>query len=442
MVRGRQWTGFDAVALQEAMRKSVREFAALLGVETTTVSNWRSSLGSVTPRPRTQEILDTTLEQRASLDDRVRFEQIVTEGEAEWKRRHTPISSPEITVVNRNRSIDPVRENDGFESPVDILERMRHLHSSDIDDATIDVIDLAVCDILDRYELEGPHRLVPEVRSLRIRVESFLAQRHHPDHLRRLQLVAGKLSGMLAYMAVNRGQFTHAKAYCREASDIAEYLEDRDLKAWVYGTRSFCAYYMGEFREAAQLAEQGIEIAGRGGQAIRLYSNGLARALGKLGDDVGVDRAIEAAGLISGEHDIPAGLTPALTFDMYSEPRLKANAATAFLAAGNYAKALIFGRQVEAQVDASDSVWSRSLVRLDMASALVRQRNNDVEQAMLLGREALVASSDRPIRSVWQRAHELKTDVTSIATEAVSDYMSELAEWSTTAKQLTDPENR
>ncbi|WP_157183642.1 hypothetical protein [Nocardia takedensis] len=88
MVRGREWTGFEAAALQEAMRRSIRDFAATLGIDTTTVANWRSGLGTVTPRPRMQEILDTTLEQRATAEDRARFEQILAEGEAVWRERH------------------------------------------------------------------------------------------------------------------------------------------------------------------------------------------------------------------------------------------------------------------------------------------------------------------------------------------------------------------
>ncbi|WP_174188385.1 hypothetical protein [Nocardia barduliensis] len=102
MVRGREWTGFEAAALQEAMRKSIREFAAMLGIDTTTIANWRSGLSTVTPRPRMQEILDTTLEQRATPDDKARFEQIVAEGEAVWRERHAragarkglPLESP------------------------------------------------------------------------------------------------------------------------------------------------------------------------------------------------------------------------------------------------------------------------------------------------------------------------------------------------------------
>src|SRR5438128_9523555 len=88
MARVREWTGFEAAALQEAMRKSVREFAAVLGIHTTTVSNWRSGLSTVIPRPRMQEILDTTLEQRATPEHHARFNDIVTDGEAAWRQRH------------------------------------------------------------------------------------------------------------------------------------------------------------------------------------------------------------------------------------------------------------------------------------------------------------------------------------------------------------------
>ncbi|WP_280254853.1 hypothetical protein [Nocardia wallacei] len=88
MVRGREWTGFEAAALQEAMRRSVRDFAALLGLEVTTVTNWRAGLGRVKPRSATQAILDTTLDQRATAEDRARFDQILEEGEAAWRQRH------------------------------------------------------------------------------------------------------------------------------------------------------------------------------------------------------------------------------------------------------------------------------------------------------------------------------------------------------------------
>lgn len=88
MIRGRGWTGFEAAALQEAMRKSIREFAALLGVETTTVNNWRSGLSRVKPRSEKQAILDTVYLRHTTPEDRVRFNEIVAEGEDTWRSRH------------------------------------------------------------------------------------------------------------------------------------------------------------------------------------------------------------------------------------------------------------------------------------------------------------------------------------------------------------------
>ncbi|WP_067498902.1 hypothetical protein [Nocardia ignorata] len=70
------------------MRQPIRQFAAMLGVETTTVNNWRSGLSAVKPRSEKQEILDTTYAQRTTAEDRARFDQILAEGEAAWRARH------------------------------------------------------------------------------------------------------------------------------------------------------------------------------------------------------------------------------------------------------------------------------------------------------------------------------------------------------------------
>ncbi|MEU4651682.1 hypothetical protein [Nocardia fluminea] len=71
------------------MRQPIRKFAAMLGVETTTINNWRSGLSAVKPRSEKQEILDTTYAKRTTPEDRERFEQIVAEGETVWRARHS-----------------------------------------------------------------------------------------------------------------------------------------------------------------------------------------------------------------------------------------------------------------------------------------------------------------------------------------------------------------
>ncbi|MFI2560766.1 hypothetical protein [Nocardia farcinica] len=187
----------------------------------------------------------------------------------------------------------------------------------------------------------------------------------------------------------------------------------------------------GDFRKAAALAAEGIALLPDGGQAIRLYTNGLARALGKLGDVLGVERAIESAVALTSSVETPSGLTPAMSFDTYGDARWKANAATAYLSAGLYDKSLAYGRQVEVLVESSESAWSRALVRLDMATALVRRRPRDVERAVALGEEALEVSRARPIRSVWQRAHELGEAVTAVDRRRGRSYLEALREWPT-----------
>ncbi|ATL69826.1 hypothetical protein CRH09_30320 [Nocardia terpenica] len=77
MVLARGWTGFEATALQEATRLSIREFARLLEVEPRTVVNWRTGGRAVKLRPFTQGLLDAAL---SRVDGQVqeRFDRIVS----------------------------------------------------------------------------------------------------------------------------------------------------------------------------------------------------------------------------------------------------------------------------------------------------------------------------------------------------------------------------
>ncbi|MBF6216200.1 hypothetical protein IU487_34975 [Nocardia puris] len=237
MVRGREWTGFEAAALQEAMRCSVRDFAAMLGIETTTVTNWRTGLGSVRPRTKAQGILDTTYQQRTTPEDRERFAQIVAEGEAAWRRRRSSASlqrdlpEPVAAIV--------AADHDVFEGPSEVVERMRLLQTREVDDAVLDVIDLALADLLDRYELEGPVRLAGEVRALRREVDALLDLCRQPRQSQRLFRLAGQLASVLGYMAVNRGRFHHADIYSREALSAPSSSRTPTCKPGPRGHRAF-----------------------------------------------------------------------------------------------------------------------------------------------------------------------------------------------------------
>ncbi len=67
-----RWSGREAKLLREALRLSVRDFAARLGIGLRTVNKWEARQSAITPLPHMQEVLDTALA-RASDEAKARF---------------------------------------------------------------------------------------------------------------------------------------------------------------------------------------------------------------------------------------------------------------------------------------------------------------------------------------------------------------------------------
>lgn len=294
-----------------------------------------------------------------------------------------------------------------WESPLDIARRLNATTASNTDPATVAILEQGVADLVDRYEAEGPHRLAPEAIDLRNFIQDRLDGRQLPRQREALFRLAAQASGLLGYMAVNAGRETVAEAYCKEAEELAREIADLELIMWIQGTRSLNAYYAGHYDQAVQWAEKGLAIDAAHPQAIRLQSNGLARALGKVGDRSGAERAIAAAEELSSRHTVPEGLTSCISFEPYGLARTLANAATVHVALANAPRVLGYADQIDELVEQSDSAWSQALVRLDVATALLAGARPDVEHAMVLGRQVLEAGGGPPIRSVVQRAGEL-----------------------------------
>ncbi|MFJ7274206.1 hypothetical protein [Kitasatospora sp. NPDC098663] len=72
------WTGLEAKALRLACRKSVRDWAAILGMSVRAVTNWERLGAGTRPRPDTQAIFDTVLRQ-CDPEARMRFEALVAQ---------------------------------------------------------------------------------------------------------------------------------------------------------------------------------------------------------------------------------------------------------------------------------------------------------------------------------------------------------------------------
>lgn len=183
--------------------------------------------------------------------------------------------------------------------------------------------------------------------------------------------------------------------------------QDANLQAWARGLQSFCEYYAGQYDKALYLAKDGLRYAQSGPQSVRLMINGVARAMGKLGDTEGVHRAVDEAHELQSRNVVPAGVPSSIAFECYSAAQTASNAATAYVSLGMPEKVQHYAGLALPEISKSDSPWSRSLVQIDIATSLVRAREADLDRATKLVLDALTISAGRPVISVQQRTSEL-----------------------------------
>lgn len=333
------------------------------------------------------------------------------------------------TIQQPTAAPAPVLPGGGWESPGEILLQAQELTASNTDPALLNLAAESIEGIVQRYEDQGPQQLAGEARLLRRMVRTLLLGRQSSGQRQQLFGLAARSSGLLAYMAVNAGHADVAEAYCVEAETFADQVGDVGAKMWVLGTRALNFYYVGDYAASDAAAAQGIALSPQSPQAIRLWVNGRARALARQGDARGTVRAIgRALDLSDQQQHLPSGVTSCISFEAYSPARTLANAVTAHLSTGDVSKVLEYAGQIEDPVEQSPSQWTRTLVSLDVATALLRQGRPDLEQALSLGAQALHTSGSAPIQSVWQRATELLQHAGKWRAEpVVRDYASELA---------------
>ncbi|GAB2725278.1 hypothetical protein [Nocardia thraciensis] len=294
MVLGRPWTGFEAVALQEATRKSVREFAAHLGVEMTTVANWRSGLSAVTPRPLTQELLDTLLVQVDS-EVRERFETILAEGEQALGLRRLPARRAAAVAV----SVPPAAGHD-----VALMSRLddarividRTLAAGTIGPAMVELMEERAAGRVLAYTRTPPTDVLSAVLPDLLEVQSISTQRQPAAIQSRLSEVTAVLGLLLADALMKLGQIERANYWYGTARLAADDTADRRLRARVRAQHAMLPYYYGSPEQAVVLARAAqAQLPETADDATALAAAAEARALARLGDADGADLALTRA---------------------------------------------------------------------------------------------------------------------------------------------------
>ncbi len=392
--------GTELTRLMAARRVGVREIARQTGYTAGYISNLRS--GVKAPSPKVAGLLDSALEADESL---IEAERSVAKERIPQPRRR----SEDFRIPSAPES-ELTFESSGY--LLDVLSRIQKLHRGTVHPEIIGQLQDNIRHIVMQYESLDHSSLTPVLLKERAWIDALLDECYHPRQRQQLFDIAGAVSGVLGYVAVGRGDFPLARAYCLEAFQLGDFAEDANLQAWARGLQSFCEYYAGRYDEALNLAEDGLNYAQAGPQSVRLTINGAARAMGKLGDADGVQRAVSAAYDLMSRTDIPSGIPSSISFECYSAAQTASNAATAYVSLGMTEKVQQYVDLALPDIIKSGSPWSRSLVMIDLALSIIRSKEPDLDHAAELILDALRISAGRPIISVKQRTFEFVREAT------------------------------
>lgn len=159
---------------------------------------------------------------------------------------------------------------------------------------TLEQLDEDVRRISRDYLGNPPLPLMLSALRARNRVFTLLEGRQHPDQTRHLYLTAGRLCGLLAWMASDVGRHGEAETQARTAWLCAELAGADGLRAWVRATQSKVAYWDGRVQESAALAGDGLRFAASDSARVLLASLS-ARAWARVGDAGQAHAALHAA---------------------------------------------------------------------------------------------------------------------------------------------------
>jgi hypothetical protein len=165
---------------------------------------------------------------------------------------------------------------------------------TNVGSTTLEQLDEDVRRISRDYLGNPPLPLLLGALRVRNRVFTLLEGRQHPEQSRHLYLTAGRLCGLLGWMASDVGRHGEAETQARTAWLCAELAGSDGLRAWVRATQSKIAYWDGRVQESAGLASDGLRFAAPDSARVLLASLS-ARAWARLGQPGQAHSALHVA---------------------------------------------------------------------------------------------------------------------------------------------------
>ncbi|MGY2087274.1 hypothetical protein [Nocardia gipuzkoensis] len=245
------------------------------------------------------------------------------------------------------------------------------------------------------YLTKPPLELIPGLTRMRREVFELLDARQRPRYVPDLYLIAGQVCALLAHGCADLGRPYDADTHARTAWVAADFAEDQHLRAYVRWVQANIAYWAGDYRRAAQYAENGLRDMTDPSTRLRLASQ-LARARAALPDERAALAALDIAmDALTGVQPTTAGAPGVMWFD---PGKAQYYAAEVHLALGGHQHSRLALEHAEAALGIFDDTSPPEFVaaaELDAARAH-------------LGLGDLDAASDR-ISTVLELPVELRT---------------------------------
>ncbi|MGH3906641.1 MAG: hypothetical protein ACRDTE_21055 [Pseudonocardiaceae bacterium] len=431
-----RWTGREAKLLREALRLSVRDFAARLGVGIRTVNKWEARQADITPLPHMQEVLDTALA-RASDEAKSRFSAaacvdvaqhetappsesplrggmlpVVVNGhlmfvplDADALAGPWPVYTKKIREVLGAAAIAPLVSHAGEEWLGRIASAVRQ--PSRVDPIAVEHLELVTQTHRSLYHDLSSAELIPAVTGHLQVTTLLLGGTQRLPLRRRLAAIAGETAGHAAWLFHDLGDQHSAARYYAVAEVATRQAGDPALGAYVRGFRSLVMGSQGQAREALGLARGGVEVAERSATATtRAWLTGLeAQALASVGDRKScgdaLRRADTALGQARPEED------PAWMYE-FDHARLLALTGACYGRLGRTAAA---ERTLREALEAFGPKRTRRRAEVLVDLATVRAQQQDAEEATGLAGEALEIAVETGSTAGIQRVRRFRPEL-------------------------------
>ncbi len=427
MVTVQCWTGAETKALRQAMRLSIRAFAAHLGIDARTVNKWEARRGTITLRPDTQTLMDTALE-RAPEEVKTRFTQTVDRAKQEQRGNAAQFVAPVHDLRTEPApgvgSLAPSPGNDGTGSFFTELAHHPLAHAAATSAGTTDPFpdqeiharQLASLDsfdvdpvehfkrmknaLMDNDNIFGENSVILSVQE-QIGNLRQLRQSYRGSNRQELLHIQIQFADLCGWLFQDSGDYHAATYWSGRALEWSHMCNDQDAIAFILARRSQLTGDAGDPTEAIDAAEAALNAAphktGRVSAVALTYA---AHAHALRGDKASCERSYAMAQDLTGRLEADPTCPWALFFD---HSYIEVQRARSVTALGEYGAAI---ESFQKAISCLPRGYRRDRGVYLAREAAVHMGRGHVEQASAVGLQAVaIGAETRSVRIIGELKH-------------------------------------